>query len=152
MTFFEKLKESIIIGDKAAGKKGLVKVKNSQAKKTKETKGKWFESEGKLAIDLYKAGENLIIQSTIAGIKAEDLEIVLQGDIIDIKGARKKPNEGADKSYYYQECYWGPFSRQIILPEEVDSSRAEADLQEGILTIRVPCIEKGKKRRIAIRG
>lgn len=150
MPFFSKLKKNIAVQEEAPAKSP--KTKGGRKPKAKETREKWFESEGKLAIDLYKAGEDLVIQSTIAGVKPEDLEITIQGDIISIKGVRQKPDAEPDKSYFYQECYWGPFSRQIVLPEEVDPSRAEASLEQGIVTIRVPRIEKEKKRTIAIRG
>lgn len=146
MAFFQKLKKSILEEVKTP-----IKSKEGQLKKIKEVK-KWFESEGKLTVDLFKTEGNLVIQSTIAGVKPEDLEITIQGDIVAIKGTRAKPENGKEKSYYYQECYWGPFSRQIVLPEEVDPSRTEATLQEGILTIKLPCIEREKKRTIVIRG
>jgi len=155
--FFQKPKKSITIEDEIVKVKEETpvkaeKTKKSRQKKTEETREKWFEPGGKkLTIDLYKVGEELVIQSTIAGVKPEDLEITIQGDIVTIKGVRIKPDEEPSKSYYYQECYWGPFSRQIVLPEEVDPSRMEASLQEGILIIRIPRIEKEKKRIIAIK-
>lgn len=152
MVFFKKLKESITLEQESKEESAPARTKKSRLKKTKDAKEKWFESEGKLAIDLYKAGEDLVVQSTIAGVRPEDLDITIQGDIVTIKGVRVKPAEEPERSYYYQECYWGPFSRQIVLPEEVDPSRAEASLQEGILTIRIPRIEKEKKRKILIKG
>lgn len=154
MSFFHKFKKNLFPEalkreeKTASGKES----RKSRSKREKNIREKWFEAEGKLAIDLYKAGGDLVIQSTIAGVKPEDLDITIQGDIVTIKGVRAKPSEEPERSYYYQECYWGPFSRQIILPEEVDPSRAEASLEEGILTIRIPRIEKEKKRKILIKG
>jgi HSP20 family protein len=117
-----------------------------------EKKEKWFEPEGQLAIDVYQTEECLVIQSAIAGVKSENLDISIEEDQVLIKGSREKPSEEEERNYFYQECYWGPFSRQIILPEETDPSRAEAILKEGILTIRIPKIERKKKRKILIRG
>lgn len=117
----------------------------------KETEKKWFESEGQLAIDVYQTEKELIIQSAIAGIKLGDLDISIEGDKVTIKGKREKPAETEERNYFYQECYWGPFSREIILPVEVDPSRAKATFKEGILTIRMPKIEREKKRKIEVR-
>lgn len=112
---------------------------------------KWPKPEGQLAIDVYQTESELVIQSAIAGIKPENLDITVEGDVVTIRGERKKPvEEGGD--YFSQECYWGPFSREIILPVEVDPSRIEATLKEGILTIRVPKILREKKRKIAVEG
>lgn len=118
--------------------------------KTTEGKEKWPKPEGQLAIDVYQTESELVIQSAIAGIKAEDLEITIEGDVATIKGERQKPIEEKG-DYFYQECYWGPFSRQIILPVEVDPNRVEATLKEGILTIRVPKILRDKKRKIMVK-
>lgn len=154
MRFFKKSKKILSSSKKEVKPEGKApaKTKRGRPKKAKDARERWFESEGKLSIDLYKSGENLVLQSTIAGVKPEDLEITIQGDIITIKGVRTKPEDETEKNYFHQECYWGPFSRQVVLPEEVDPSRAEASLEEGILTVKVPCIEREKKRIIAIRG
>ncbi len=108
--------------------------------------------EGQLAIDVYQTDKDLVIRAAIAGIKSEDLDISIEADTVLIRGNRNEPSEQGEKNYFYQECYWGPFSRQIILPEETDPSHAEAVMKEGVLTIRIPKIERKKKRKIAIRG
>jgi len=111
---------------------------------------KWFEAEGELAIDVYQTDDDLVIQSAIAGVKPEDLDITLERDIITVKGSREKPYEETG-DYFTQECFWGPFSREVILPVEVDPDRAEAAMKDGILTIRLPKILREKKRKIKIR-
>ncbi len=118
--------------------------------KDSETKEEWFEPEGELAIDVYQTEDELVIQSAIAGIKPEDLDISMERDIIAIKGSRKKPFE-EEGDYFTQECYWGPFSREIILPTEVDPERIEAVMKDGILTIRIPKILREKLRKIKVR-
>ncbi len=119
-------------------------------KKEKE-KEKWFEPEGQLAIDMYQTETGLIIQSAIAGVSLENLDIVMERDVITIRGIRAKPFE-EEGDYFIQECYWGAFSREVILPVEVDPDRAEASMKEGILTIRLPKILREKRRRIKIRA
>jgi len=118
--------------------------------KIKTEEKKWPEPEGQLAVDVYQTNGELIIQSTIAGVKPEELEVVAQGDVVTIKGKRERV-ENEERNYFYQECYWGPFSREIILPVEADTARAEASMVEGILTIRIPKIEREKRKKITIK-
>ena len=126
------------------GKKVEVKVK---------TKGKeWFEPEGELAVDVYQTGEEIVIQSTVAGVGPDDLDINIENDVVTISGTRNNPNPDEEKNYFYQECYWGPFSRQIILPEEVDINKIDASLKDGIFTLHLPKMERQKVRKIKIRG
>ena len=93
------------------------------------------EAEGQLAIDVYQTPQKIIIKSTIAGAKPEDLKISLHHDLLTIKGLRTAGAEIKDEDYLYRECYWGSFSRSIILPAEVDNKRVEAELENGVLTI-----------------
>ncbi|MFH1036678.1 MAG: Hsp20/alpha crystallin family protein [Patescibacteria group bacterium] len=126
------------------------------AKKVKEEKENWTalsgEPEGQLAIDVYQTEESLVIQTAIAGVKPDSLDISIEGDMITIRGSREKPAETGERNYFYQECFWGPFSRQIVLSVEVDPSRTEAALKEGILTVRIPKIERERKRKIIVKG
>jgi HSP20 family molecular chaperone IbpA len=108
--------------------------------------GSWFEPEGQLTVDVYQTDGEIVIQSAIAGVKPENLEISIENDIVTIRGERRETREKEKKNYFYQECYWGRFSREIILPSEVDSVRARAEMKDGVLTIRAPKIERGKKR------
>lgn len=114
-------------------------------------KKKWFEPEGQLTIDVYQTDKEIVIQSAIAGIEPENLDITIENDLVIIKGNREKKFIEEKKNYFYQECYWGRFSREIILPAEVDNSRVKATIENGILTIRIPKIEREKKRKITVR-
>jgi len=128
-----------------------VKKEEPSLVKAVKDKEKWFEPEGQLAIDIYQTENELVIRSAIAGVKPEFLDISFERDIIIIRGKREKPSEEKE-DYFSQECYWGPFSREIILPVEVDPNLAEATMKEGILTIRLPKIEREKKRVIKVRA
>ena len=121
-------------------------------KEQKEKKWPSFgkTEEGQLAIDVYQTENDLVIQSAIAGVKPENLDISMERDIITIKGSREKPFE-ENGDYFIQECFWGPFSREVILPSEVDPQRAVAEMKNNILTIRIPKILREKKRRIIVR-
>jgi len=132
------------------GKK--IEVKTKDEVKTKGKEKEWFEPEGELAVDVYQTDGEVVIQSTVAGVNPDDLDINIENDVVTISGTRNNPNPEEEKNYFYQECYWGPFSRQIILPEEVDVNRIEAILKDGIFTLRLPKMERKKVRKIKIRG
>lgn len=111
-----------------------------------------FDSEGELTVDVFQSGKDLIIQSAIAGIDSEDLDITIENDLVIIKGERAKRFTEEENNYFFQECYWGKFSREIILPVEVDSSRAEASMKKGILTIRIPVIKSRRgKTKVSVK-
>lgn len=145
MSFFDKLK---ITKEKS-------KLKSASAaipiQEKREPKKEWPEPEGQLAVDVFETEESLIIQSTIAGVKAEDLDISIEGDVVTVRGKRERPEGDQQKNYFYQECYWGSFSRQVILPEEVDASEAEATLREGIFTLKIPKLKREQKRKIKVK-
>ena len=111
----------------------------------------WPKSEGQLAVDVYQTESELVIQSAIAGVQSEELDISVEGDLVIIRGQRKRPVE-ENEDYFSQECYWGAFSRKIILPVEVDPGRIDASLKNGILTIRIPKILREKKMKVTIKS
>ncbi len=100
----------------------------------------WYDSgyEGQLAVDVYQTEESIIVRSTIAGVKPEDLEITLNNDVVTIRGQRSQDQEVPKESYLYQECYWGGFSRSIVLPVEVRADDVQASLKNGVLTVVLP--------------
>lgn len=106
--------------------------------------------EGELAIDVCQTEKDLIIQSAIAGVTSENLDISLERDVLTIKGSRKNET-GEKRDYFAQECFWGPFSKEIILPVEVDPGRITAEMKNGILTIRIPKIIRENKKKITIK-
>ena len=108
--------------------------------------------EGQLNIDMYQTKDNVIIKSTIAGVRPEDIDITVANDMVTVKGARKKEENIAQEDYFYQECYWGNFSRSVIVPVDIDSEHIEADLKDGILTIIVPKAAKAKTKKVKVRG
>jgi len=112
----------------------------------KISKEEWLKPEGQLVIDVYETDNEIVIESAIAGVNPQELDISIENDIVVIKGIRKNPLENEEKKYFYQECYWGPFSREIILPREIDAGKAEAKIKNGILIIKMPKIEKEKKK------
>jgi len=107
-------------------------------------------NEGELAIDAYETEKEFIIESTIAGITAKDLDISIEDDMLIIKGKREKPERKGKKNYFQQECFWGPFSKKIILPETVKITQAKATVKNGILSLNIPKTKKRGTKKIAI--
>ncbi|MFH1575670.1 MAG: Hsp20/alpha crystallin family protein [Candidatus Nealsonbacteria bacterium] len=108
------------------------------------------KEEGQLAIDVYETEDDIVVQSTIGGIKAEDLDIAIEDDMVTIRGTRENKVEKEGKKYFYQECYWGSFVRKVILPEEVDAGKAKATIKEGIMTLTIPKIHRKTKKKITV--
>ena len=108
------------------------------------------EPEGELTVDVFETDEDIIIQSAIAGVEPENLDITIENDTVAIKGNREKQLIEETQNYFRQECFWGKFSREIVLPVETDNSRAKAIIKNGTLTIKIPKIKKVKIRKLIV--
>ena len=110
-----------------------------------------YDQEGQLAVDVYETEDNFVVKSTIAGADPDNLEISLNRDVLTIRGKRESNKELEEENYLYQECYWGKFSRTIILPAEVEEDKIDASLEQGILTIILPKSKKTKGIKIKVK-
>lgn len=108
--------------------------------------------EGALNIDMYQTKDNVIIKSTIAGVRPDDIDITVANDMVTIKGTRQREETINQDDYFYQECYWGSFSRSVIVPVDIDSEEIEADLKDGILTVVIPKAAKAKTKKVKVKG
>jgi HSP20 family protein len=106
------------------------------------------ESEGRLAVDVAETDDEIVIRSAIAGVRPEGLEVSLHNDMLTVRGARTAEREPGARMLV-QECHWGSFSRSIILPSETDANRITATIKDGVLTVRLPKIQRS--RRIGVR-
>lgn len=109
------------------------------------------ETEGQLTIDVYQDGEDVIVQSTVAGVSPEDLDIHITNESVSVRGERQKSEKIEDKDYFYQECFWGKFSRSVMLPVEVDPERSTATVKNGVLTIRMPKMNRQKAKKVKVK-
>jgi HSP20 family protein len=91
------------------------------------------------------------VKSIIGGVRSEDLDISVTSDMVTIKGVRKNTDNVDDDDYYYQECFWGSFSRSVILPCDIRTDKVEATMKNGILTIKLPKIEKDSSTKIEVK-
>lgn len=128
-----------------------VKTDVSEEKEENELGDIFEEGEGQLTIDVYQTPEEVVVESTIAGVKPEDLDISITNEAVTIRGKREKTETIKDEDYFYQECYWGKFSRSIILPQEIDADKAVAALKNGILVIRLPKLNRQKSKKLKIK-
>jgi len=128
------------------------KINKPEKQEKEKEKEKWPpEEEGQLTIDVYQTENDIVIKSTIAGVKSEDIDVTITNDMITIKGLRRQDESMPQENYYYQELYWGPFSRSVILPVDVDTDKVKASMKNGILTIKLPKVEKAKTKTIRVR-
>lgn len=104
----------------------------------------WIDRDysGQLAVDVYQTDTDIVIRAAIAGVRAEDIDITVQNDMVTVKGIRQIDDRVAPEQYLYQECYWGGFSRSVILPCEVGSGGVKANLKNGILRVVLPKVER----------
>ncbi|MFH1523104.1 MAG: Hsp20/alpha crystallin family protein [Patescibacteria group bacterium] len=119
-----------------------------------DKENEWIDGdyeEGQLSIDVYQTPKKIIIKSTIAGVKPEDIDISINNDMLTIRGKREGGEEIEEDNYLYKECYWGTFSRSIILPVEVEANKIEAVLENGVLTITLPKAKTAKQISVKVK-
>ncbi|MBI2005013.1 Hsp20/alpha crystallin family protein [Patescibacteria group bacterium] len=110
------------------------------------------ELEGELSVDVYQTPTHIVIKAMIAGVRPEDLDVSLTRDMVTIRGKREQHTEGGGDDFFFQELYWGSFSRTIVLPQEVEIEEAEASEKHGLLTIRLPKLDKGRHAKLKVRS
>ena len=94
--------------------------------------------EGHLTVDVFQSGNDIVVQSTIAGVDPNNIDVSITKDMVTIKGHRDTEENIKTADYYHRELYWGYFSRSIILPSDIDPDNAKASMKNGVLTIRLP--------------
>lgn len=157
-SFFERLTGTVNIDDEDE----LLDAEESQRRSMQvqsaangNTGNSWMEEsagEGELAIDVYETPEEVIVKTMIPGVKRDEVDVSLSRDSITVRGQRKEDRTISDQDYHYRELYWGTFSRTINLPHEVDVDRAEASEAQGVLTIKLPRIDKARKTKLRVKS
>ena len=115
----------------------------------------WIEEENdeaELALDIYQTPTDIIVQTMVAGVKPDDLEISVARDTITIRGTREESRTIDENNYFSKELYWGRFSRTISLPQEIEPEEVEATEKHGLLTIRIKKVDKEKKNNVKVRS
>lgn len=133
-----------------AGSAAAPKISTSVPRSKPAPKDEDDGPEGQLTIDVYQTPTEIIVESAVAGVEPDDLDINVTSDSITVKGRRHREAEVKEENYFYQECYWGKFSRSVILPQEVDADAAYASFKNGILTVHLPKLNRQKNKKIKV--
>jgi len=115
----------------------------------------WIEEENEeaeLTVDVYQTPTEIIVQTMVAGVKPEDLELTIARDMITIRGKREESRKIEEENYFSKELYWGAFSRTILLPQEIEPDETEATEKHGLLTIRLQKVDREKKTSVKIKS
>ncbi len=104
---------------------------------------------GVMPIDAFRRGSDVWVHIDLPGVKAESLEMTVERNVLTIAVERRWQRQEGDQSYF-GERYQGSFRRQIELGDGLDLEHLEADLHDGVLTVRIPVSEKAKPRRIEV--
>lgn len=100
----------------------------------------WVDTEefpGQLAVDVYETTDKLVVKARTAGISKSDLNVTISDNILTISGVLSGVEDENATNWHIQECYWGEFSRTIVLPVQVkeEEGTVKAELKDGVLTI-----------------
>ena len=110
------------------------------------------EGEAQLTVDVYQTPNEIVIKALVAGVRPDDIDIAITRDMVTLRGRRVEQKDIDDDNFVYRELYWGAFSRTVVLPAEVDVDMAEAEQKHGLLTIRLPKINKDRQTKLKVRG
>jgi HSP20 family protein len=105
-----------------------------------------------MPVDMYQTDDNVVIKASVPGIKAEEVDITISGDTLSIKGETRTEQEVKKENYFRQERSYGAFSRSIVLPRSLQTDKADATFENGVLTITIPKAEEIKPKQIKIKG
>lgn len=109
-------------------------------------------TEGELSVDVLNTNDSIIIKAMIAGVRPSDVDIDISRDMVTIRATREDEHEIKGENYFQRELFWGSFSRNILLPEEIDVDLSEAKEKNGLLILNLPKIDKNKKTKLQVKG
>ncbi|HEX9332040.1 MAG TPA: Hsp20/alpha crystallin family protein [Anaerolineales bacterium] len=104
------------------------------------------------AIDMYQTDDEVVVKAALPGFKADDVQINVTGEVLTIRGELKHEEEKKDKAWHIREHRWGSFERSVALPTDVVADKAQADFDNGILTITLPKAEEVKPKTITVKA
>jgi HSP20 family protein len=107
--------------------------------------------DGQLAVDVVNTEDSIVVKAMLAGVKPNDIDIDISRDMVTIRGTREEEFEVSEDNYYHKELFWGSFSRTIMLPEEIDVDQAEAVEKNGLLTLKLPKLDKNRKAKVMVK-
>jgi HSP20 family protein len=155
-SFFERLTGAVnppeIEEDEADGGGRHLSVKSADKRKAAQAVEESGPEEGELTVDVYQTPDDIIIKTIVAGVRPEDLDVSITRDMVTIRGSRQESSEVNDGDYFHRELYWGSFSRNILLPQEIDVDASEATEKHGLLALRLPKLDKSRQTKLKVRS
>jgi HSP20 family protein len=104
------------------------------------------------AIDMYQTDDEIVVKAALPGIKAEEVQINVTGEVLTLKGEMKQEEDIKEKAWHIHEQRYGSFERSVALPTDVVADKAKAEFENGILTITLPKAEDVKPRTITVKA
>jgi len=101
-------------------------------------------------VDVLDTNDEVVVKASLPGVKPEDIEISITGEVLTLKGEASEEHEERAKNWYRRERRVGSFLRQLQLPTEVNSEKAEAVFENGVLRLTLPKAETVKPRTIKV--
>ena len=111
-----------------------------------------FNEESELAVDVYEDKEYIYVQAMIAGVEPDNIDVSITRELVTLRGKRVNPTKTPEENYYYKELYWGGFSRKILLSEEIDPEKSEAIEKHGLLTLKLPKLNKKRSQKLEVKS
>ncbi|MBI2097766.1 MAG: Hsp20/alpha crystallin family protein [Candidatus Vogelbacteria bacterium] len=149
-SFFERLTGSISVFNQEPAPGAEIKTET-----TIRANHDWLKEgaeEGELAVDVHQTPTEIVVKAMIAGVKPEDLNIVISRETVTIRGKREEIEVVNEADYFQKELYWGAFAKTILLPAEVEPEEAEAVERHGLLTIRLPKIDRQRVQKLKVKS
>jgi len=153
-SFWQRLTGSVNVEEENEEPRRIVMGENKEAR-DKKSGNNWIEEENEeaeLAVDVYQTPTDIIVQTMVAGVKPEDLELSIARDMVTIKGHREESRTIDENNFFSKELYWGKFSRTISLGVEVEPEEVEATERHGLLTIKIKKVDKEKKNNVKVKS
>ena len=107
---------------------------------------------GALAVDVYETDQDVVVKSSVPGVKPEDIDITITGDTLTIKGETKAEEKVERANYLRQERRYGAFARSLTLPTSIVAENAKAEFENGVLTLTLPKAEEVKPKTIKVKA
>lgn len=104
------------------------------------------------AVDIYEDKEAIHVRAELPGVKLDDVKVDVENNILTLRGERRLENDDKKEGYHRIERFYGSFTRQFMLPRTVDAEHIDAQLKEGVLTVRIPKKAEVKPRAIAVKS
>ena len=103
-----------------------------------------------LMVDMYETDAEVVVEAAVPGVKPEEIDVQVTGNVLTIKGEREQEKKEKRPSYVYQERSYGSFHRSVTLPTDVDVENAKARFERGVLTLTLPKVETVKPKTIKV--